>query len=127
MLSSILDSFYKGDVPNKFTVSMGELIRQARVEAKMSQANLAEKAYFRQAAISQVETGKREVSSSELVYLSYALNKPITYFFPKEIVRQIDSEKLTVLEQELLVQVRRLDTDDLRRLIAQARALSEMK
>ena len=127
MSSSFLDSFFRGDLPNTFTKAMGELIRQARVEAKMSQTELADMTYIRQAAISQIETGKREVSTSELVYLSYALNKPITYFFPKEMIRQIDVEKLTALEQELLLQVRRLDIDDLRRLIAQARAISEMK
>ena len=127
MLSSFLDSFHKGDVPNNFTRGMGELIRKARTEAKMSQAELAEKAYFRQAAISQIEAGKREVSSSDLLYLSYALNKPITYFFPEELLWQKEEEQsLTPLEQELLMHIRHLDDADLRRLIAQARALVEL-
>jgi transcriptional regulator with XRE-family HTH domain len=129
MLSDFLDRLQgkKGDVPNSFTFAMGELIRQARIEAKLSQAELAQKAYFRQAAISQIETGKREVSSSDLLYLSYVLNKPITYFFPRGIMWQKEDEQsLTPLEQELLMQVRHLDDDDLRRLIAQARALVEL-
>ena len=46
MLSRFLDSFYKGEVPNKFTVAMGKLIRKARLEAKMSQAELAEASPF---------------------------------------------------------------------------------
>jgi transcriptional regulator with XRE-family HTH domain len=128
MLSDFLDKLtVKGDVPNKFTEGMGELIRQARQEAKMSQAELAEKAYFRQASISQIETGKREVSSTDLLYLSYALNKPITYFFPKWLmVEKSDEEGLNPLEKELLLHVRQLDDDDLRRLIAQARALVDL-
>jgi len=59
------------------------MTRRWKIEAKMSQADLADIAHFRQAAISQIETGKREVSSAELLYLGFALNKPITYFFPK--------------------------------------------
>jgi transcriptional regulator with XRE-family HTH domain len=104
---------------------MGELIRKARLESSMSQADLAEKAHFRQAAISQIETGKREVSSVELLYLSHALNKPITYFFPEWcMVEKSDDESLSPLEKELLLQVNRLDDDeDLRRLIALARGL----
>lgn len=47
MFSSFLDSLYKGDVPNRFTKGMGELIRKARTEANMSQAELAEKERFR--------------------------------------------------------------------------------
>lgn len=127
MWSSFLDSLYQGDVPNSFTIGMGEQIRKARIEAKMSQSELAQKAHFRQAAISQIETGKREVSSTDLIMLSYALNKPIIYFFPQILIREKGDEKsLPPLEQELLIQVRRLDDNDLRRLIVQARALAEL-
>lgn len=117
---------YKDELPNKFSIAMGELIRQARIEAKMSQAELAEKAYFRQAAISQIETGKRDVTASEVVYLSYTLNKPITYFYPTHIFNVYTEDgELSILEQELLMQAKRLEPDDLKRLIAQARALAD--
>ncbi len=69
----------------------------------------------------------RAVSAEEIVYLSYGLNKPITYFFPKNLLYEKDKEEeLTPLEKELLMQVRHLDDNDLRRLIAQARALVEL-
>ncbi len=125
MLSRFLDSFYKGDVPNKFTVGMGELIRKARLEAKMSQAELAEEAHFRQASISQIEAGKREVTAADLLYLSYSLNKPIIYFFPHWLKLEKSAEgDLNPLEKELLLIARKLDSDgDLRRLIAMARGL----
>lgn len=93
----------------------------------MSQAELAERAYFRQAAISQIETGKRDVTASEVVYLSYALNKPITYFYPTHLFDiRIEDDELSILEKELIMQAKRLSPDDLRRLIAQARALADL-
>jgi transcriptional regulator with XRE-family HTH domain len=118
---------FKDELPNKFSIAMGERIRKARLEAKMSQAELAEMAYFRQAAISQIEAGKREVSSSEVLYLSLALNKPISFFYPLEYFNvMIEDDELSLLEQELLIQARRLSNDDLRRLIAQAKALADL-
>jgi transcriptional regulator with XRE-family HTH domain len=127
MLSHFLDSFYKGDVPNQVTIAMGVLVKQYRIEAKMSQAELAKEAHFRQAAISQIEAGKREITSTDLLYFSYALNKPIIYFFPQKLIWQKEEEQsLTPLEQELLMHVRHLDDSDIRRLIAQARALVEL-
>lgn len=118
---------FRDELPNKFSLALGELIHQARIEAKMSQAVLAEKTYFRQAAISQIEKGKREVTVNEIVSLSYILNKPISFFFPTYLYNiKLDDDKLSILEQELLMQVRRLNNDDLRRLLAQARALADL-
>lgn len=116
----------KDQLPNRFTIAMGELVRQARAESKMSQAELAEKAYLNQAAISLIEKGKREVSVSEVVYLSYALNKPITYFFHDWIGEEINVNSLTNMEKELILHSKRLNIDDLKRLIAQAKALADL-
>lgn len=131
MISDWLDQArgFTDKLPNKFSVAMGELVKKARLEANLSQAELAEKAYFRQAAISQIETGKRDVTASEVVYLSFALNKPILFFFPLHLFGiTIDTElDLSLLEKELLMQARRLRNDDLRRLIAQTRALADLK
>ncbi len=67
------------------------------------------------------------MSATDLLYLSYTLNKPITYFFPKWLmIEKNDEENLAPLEKELLLHVRRLEDDDLRRFIAQARALVEL-
>ncbi len=56
----------------------------------------------------------------------FALDKPVTYFFPPQITREFGKNDLTVLEKELVLQARRLDKDDLRRLAAQARALADL-
>ena len=116
----------KRNLPNKFTIALGELIRKARIEANMSQKDLAWRAYFNQASISQIETGKRSVTAEEIVYLSIALNKPISYFFSGVQTLQINSCDLTILEEELLFEARKLEINDLRRIIAQIRSLIDL-
>jgi len=129
MFRDLLDEMlgYKSSTPNKFTFAMGQFIRQARKEAGLSQAELAKAIYIRQASISEIENGKREVSSSELVYLSFALNKPIIYFFPERYVREIEQEKLSPLFHELIIQAQRLSNNDLKRIITQTKALADME
>jgi transcriptional regulator with XRE-family HTH domain len=127
MLQKILDSIYdeSPNLPNNYTRALGNLIRKARLEAKMSQTELAEKAYLRQSSISKIEAGLRSVLSEEILYLSYALDKPINYFFPEEFTHELSENELTQLEKELLMQTRKLSRGDLRKLIAQARAIAE--
>ena len=127
MLDKFLESIKdeSPNLPNKFTIALGDRIRKARLEAGYSQADLARKAYFRQSSISKIESGVRSVSSEEILYFCYALDKPILYFFPKEFQEQINLEDLTILEQDLLTQARRLHLDDLRKLISQARAIAD--
>ncbi|MBN1538286.1 MAG: helix-turn-helix transcriptional regulator [Anaerolineales bacterium] len=89
--------------PNKYTRAMGELIRKAREEAGLSQEQLAEKVYRKRLAVSEMENGKVEISAWTLPLLSAALQKPITYFFPQFVLRNLPPEKLAPLEQELLI------------------------
>lgn len=127
MFEKFLDSLQdeSPNLPNKFTIALGDRIRVARLEAGLSQADLARKAYFRQSSISKIESGLRAVSYEEILYLTYALDKPILYFFPEELQDKINPEDLTILEQELLSQARRLHLDDLHKLIAQTRAIAD--
>lgn len=115
---------FKDEIPNKFTIAVGELIRKARIEAKMSQAELAEAAYMRQAAISLLELGKRDITASEIVYLSNALNKPISYFYPKWRGRNIEEDSLSDFEKEMILVARNLDSTDRERLLIIARAFA---
>ncbi len=119
--------FQSDDLPNKLSVQLGELIRKGRTEAKLSQSELAEYAYFSQAAISQIEQGKRSVSVEEIVYLSVALNKPILYFFSFDFIPHIDQSNLTIQEQELIELTKNLSRDDMKRIIAQVRALTNLE
>jgi transcriptional regulator with XRE-family HTH domain len=104
----------KKPTPNKFTISMGELIRKAREEANLSQKELSDKIYRRQATLSDLENGKSEVGTVTLILLSAALNKPITYFFPPFVYQELKPEKFTPLEHELLDSFREIWSDHLR-------------
>jgi transcriptional regulator with XRE-family HTH domain len=106
----------KEPTPNKFTIAMGELIRKAREEAGLSQKELAEKIHRRQATLSDIETGKVEVSTVTLTGLSVVLNKPLSYFFPWFVYRQLKPEKFTPLEEELLTLFRQIYGDQLQKL-----------
>jgi len=122
----LIEIFGKGKTPNKFTVKMGENIRKARLGAGLSQAELASTVYVSQAAISDMENGKREVSSTELLFMSKSLHKPIVYFFPGDYVNEVKLDKLSPLFQELFIQAKRLSNEDLNKLIAQARAIADI-
>ncbi len=116
----------KPNLPNKFTIALGELVRSARIEANLSQKDLAYNAFINQAAISLIETGKRSVSAEELVYLSNALNKPIPYFFSMGMLHPIDENNLSILEQELVQNARQLTENDLKKIIAQIKAINNL-
>ena len=112
-----------GVVPNRFTIAMGKLIREARREAQLNQKELAQLIYRRQGTLSDIENGKSRVDTETIVYLAAYLNKPISYFFPERLVPRISPERISIPEQELLLLAQQLDSSDLKRLTAIARAL----
>lgn len=114
------------NIPNRFTLELGELIRKARAESKLSQAELAKYAYLSQTSVSQIEKGNRSVSAEEIIYLSDALNKPISYFYSMPFLHPVDEGSLSVLEQELLLNSRMLCESDLRKIIAQIKAINNL-
>ena len=69
--------FNEESTPNKFTVELGEKIRNAREEAGLSQAELARKVFRRRATISDLENGKSELGTITLARLSSVLEKQI--------------------------------------------------
>jgi len=116
------------NLPNSLTRPVGELVRNARLESNMSQSQLARKTYLKQSSISRIEDGMRAISMEDLLYLSIALNKPISYFFPVRKLWEVEGiDKLSPLEKELIMQIRKLESDDdLRKLIAQVRGLNSL-
>lgn len=60
--------------------TLGRRIAQARDEAGLTQADLAEQVGLNRTAVVRIESGDRKVSSSELVRLGAALNRPIDWF-----------------------------------------------
>ena len=86
-LDKFLDFFSDREQrPNKFTRYMGDAVRRAREEAGISQKDLAEKIFRRQATLSDIENGKVEVETSTLSLLSYYLKKPLGYFLSKTFI-----------------------------------------
>ena len=113
--------------PNKFTVAMGRLIRQAREERGMSQEQLAEAIYRSRPAVSEMESGKMEPDASTVLMLAFALEKPIPYFFPPPYGPYHAPEANTPLEQELILLFRSLPDESLQRAaIRQMHALAHL-
>lgn len=122
----VLEKLAAGDLPNKFTLRMGELIRKAREEAGFSQRELAERIYRRQAALSDMENGKMEPNASTLVYLAFNLKKPISFFFPDQFTPEKNLGEISDLEKEIIIFINQLDDDDKVKILAQVRALSKL-
>jgi transcriptional regulator with XRE-family HTH domain len=123
VLEQFLESLNKGSVPNHFTKGMGELIKKAREEAGLSQRELSSLIYRRQAALSEMENGLMQPDAGTLFILSSILKKPITYFYPAPFKLDHQTEELSEMEKELIIQVEQLSEDDLKRIIAQVKAL----
>lgn len=98
---------------------MGEQIRKAREEARMSQEELAELIYRKRLAVSEMENGKVEISAWTIPLLAQALNKPITYFYPPWVKASLEKENLTDIEQEAMLAFQKLPNEDIQRLAIQ--------
>jgi transcriptional regulator with XRE-family HTH domain len=125
-LENVFEKLSTGNRPNHFTIAMGKLIRHAREEMGFSQRELATKIHRRQAALSDMENGKMEPNASTLTFLSFHLNKPISYFFPDRYKPESMLGDLTDPEKEILMYARQLVKSDQVRIIAQLRALSSL-
>ena len=103
-----------GNVPNKLTWATGEKTREARQEADLTQAELAERVHRGQAAISQIENGKMLLDVETLVYLAGVLDKPICYFFSDRLSPPLEGE-LPNWQRQYLESIRKRVPMDRRR------------
>lgn len=108
---------YREPRPNKFTIYLGDQIKKARLEAGLSQEELSNYIYKRRATVSDIENGKGEVDASTLALLAHILQKPLGYFYPRFLYREIKQEDLSPLENELLIQFRQIVDNTLQELI----------
>ena len=117
---------YGEPFPNNFTIYLGEQIKRAREEAGMSQEELSKLIYKRRPTVSAIENGKGEVDASSLILLAHVLDKPLGYFYPPHLYREVKQEALTPLENELLIHFRHIWDDSLRKLVVdQVRVIGE--
>jgi len=71
-------------------MALGELLRQARLEAGMSQRELCGETITRN-MLSQIENGTARPSMDTLRYLASRLGKPVGYFLEEETVKPEDA------------------------------------
>jgi transcriptional regulator with XRE-family HTH domain len=117
----------KNPLPTPFSIAVGQRIRQAREERNMSQRRLADRVDRRQGTISDYENGKMEPDATTLVVLAQVLEKPVTYFFPEPWGPRVARGDLTYDEQALLLEFRRLQSDEHRQIaISQLAALADL-
>lgn len=85
------------DAGNRF---IRERIRQARLDAKESQEELAKALDKSRVTISDMERGRVEINAADLGFIAAHYDKPISYFYPPRVV--IDKDELSALDEELL-------------------------
>lgn len=86
--------------PNEFTKLLGEHIREAREDKGWSQSQLAENINRRSATISEIENGKSDISIQTLLVLAIVLDKPISYFFPKSLLKDLVMDVKSPFQQK---------------------------
>src|SRR5512136_2295783 len=80
--------------------AIGEKLRAARRQQKMSLRELAVKAEISASMLSQIETGKAYPSVRSIYSIAAALDVPVDYFFPVQassetITAELDSNMLS--------------------------------
>ena len=118
--------FNRDEMPNWFSIAMGQRVREAREAKGMSQTELAEAIYKRRPSISEIENGKMYPDVQDLLLLSAHLGRPLLYFIPEFAYRNGEQTGLTEEEEELLFYFRRIQHSEQQRIaISQVRSLSE--
>jgi transcriptional regulator with XRE-family HTH domain len=96
------------------TRAMGELIRKARTDTGLTQAQLAKKIHHKRPAVSEMENGTFEIRARTIPWLASSLDKPISYFSPDYLRKDVKSKQLSAEEQELLFHFRNIWPEHLR-------------
>jgi transcriptional regulator with XRE-family HTH domain len=117
----------KNPLPTAFSEALGQRIREAREERGFSQRRLADRIDRRQAAVSNMENGRMEPDATTLLVMARELEKPVAYFFPPPWGQRVARSELTYDEQALLLEFRRLQSDEHRQIaISQVAALADV-
>lgn len=97
------------ETPNDLTIAMGQLIKKAREEKGMSQAELAQEMKRRQGTISAIELGKSDISILTLFSFSLTLRKPISYFLPTSFIKDLVYDVKNADEEQILKDFKELE------------------
>jgi transcriptional regulator with XRE-family HTH domain len=86
----------------KKRLSLGDKIRHARTEAKLSQKELGKKIELTDKAVSAYEVGRAQPSVEVLRDIGIATGRPVTYFIDDERSEEIDlTVRIQSIEKEL--------------------------
>jgi len=96
---------------------MGEQIRKARLEAGLSQEELAEKIYMRRPTLTNIENGKSEPNASSLGLITFYLKKPLSYFYPPQLYEEVVSNRMDDQSIEMQMYFEQIDGEELRKLL----------
>lgn len=100
-----------GTDPNqtsKWDIAIGEKIKQAREEAHLTQAQLANFIHKSQGNVSDFERGKLQINALDLFVIANAVDKPITFFVPHPPYGPTKEGDLTSKEQEFFHFIREI-------------------
>lgn len=95
------------DNPSLNPEILGQRIRQARENLRLSQEDLAALVKKDQRAISEYENGRRRLSATDLPTFARVLEVPIMYFYEGEIGEQSQDD-------EILHEFHRLQSDQIK-------------
>jgi transcriptional regulator with XRE-family HTH domain len=101
--------------PNKRNVIFGSRIRQARDDRNWTQSQLAEEIGKRQESVSDLETGRTEVSASDLTDIAVNVGKKITFFY-EDFPPILPTQKLSHDEEDLLAYYRQIEEAALKKI-----------
>jgi transcriptional regulator with XRE-family HTH domain len=95
-------------------VFAGRRLRDARLEARMTQEELGRQLGLTFQAVQKYESGENRLSVGRLVAAAKILRKPISYFVPEDDGWADGAAALTSDEAELVGSFRRIKRDDAR-------------
>jgi len=115
---------FNKDTPNTFTTYLGEKVKEARIEAGISQDELAKAVYKRRPSISDIENGKMIPDFTLVCYLCIYFQKPFAYFIHPKYHPPLGLSPKDGNEQEVLSLLRRLPEQEQAIILKQLRALA---
>ncbi len=93
---------------NKFAIWIGDRVRQARMEANITQEQLAKITYSHLNTIGKIENGRVEPTITTLILIATALDKPITYFLPLPYEHRVTEGNLPDWMREAVIHMKRI-------------------
>ena len=93
---------------DKYNLYMRNRLREAREEKQLTQEELARKIFWSRVKLSDLERGRTQINTTDLLTLSSALEKPVAHFFPGQTAKE---GELSAKELELVMYFRGIENE----------------